>query len=57
MKYCDKRAKEIREQIDKRSQKYNMRNRGDYVVCHNNFIVLKLVNEVVRTIDTNKSEK
>ena len=47
VKYYNKRAKEIREQIDKWSQKHNMRHGGDYVVYHNDFIVSKSVNELV----------
>ena len=47
VKYCNERAKKIREKIDERNEKHNTRYRGDYIVYHNSFIASKSINEVV----------
>ena len=57
VQYCNERAKNIREAIDERHEKHNIRCIGDYVVHHKGFIASKLINKTAQTIDTNECEK
>ena len=57
VQYCDKRVKKIRDMIDERNEKYNIRHSSDYAVHHKGFIASKSINKIVQTIDANEYEK
>ena len=56
MKLCDKNAKRVRINTDKKLHKYNIRYVGDYALLHDRLIVSSFINEIIWGISTTEEE-
>ena len=56
MKYCNERARQVRETIDDRSEIHNIRHRDKLVIIYKGKIALKATSKVIKYIDVDKME-